>query len=74
LYRAAAANIISKLASGEHAINNRLMLGHEPGAITSLICLLKYGSSKAKETAIEALENLALNDWNKRRIVQEGGI
>lgn len=50
------------------------MLGRETGAIASLLRLLKHGSSKAKETAAEALENLALNDWNKTKIVQEGGI
>ncbi|KAG0599324.1 hypothetical protein M758_12G143400, partial [Ceratodon purpureus] len=72
--RAAAANVISKLASGKHADNNRIMLGCEFGTIASLVRLLKNGSSKAKETAAEALENLALNDWNKTKIVEEGGI
>lgn len=50
------------------------MLGQEARAITPLLRLLKNGTSKAKETAAEALENLALHDWNKTKILQEGGI
>ena len=50
------------------------MLGREVGVITSLLHLLKQGSSKAKERAAKAIENLALNDWNKTKIIQEGGV
>jgi len=49
-------------------------LGQEAGAIAPLLRLLKNGSLKAKEIAIEALANLALHNWNKTKILQEKGL
>ncbi|BBN13783.1 hypothetical protein MPTK1_6g06260 [Marchantia polymorpha subsp. ruderalis] len=70
--RAAAANVLAKLATGEN-VRNKVIVGKE-GAIPALLKLIKQGSPKARETAVEALANLALNDWNKSKIIKEGGI
>ncbi|KAL3690803.1 hypothetical protein R1sor_004454 [Riccia sorocarpa] len=70
--RAAAANILAKLATGDNT-RNKIIIG-KAGAIPALLRLIKQGSPKARETAAEALANLALNEYNKLKIIKEGGI
>lgn len=64
--------MLAKLATGDN-VQNKVVVGRE-GAIPALLRLIKEGSPKARETAAEALANLALNAWNKAKILQEGGI
>ncbi|KAL2623311.1 hypothetical protein R1flu_003516 [Riccia fluitans] len=70
--RAAAANVLAKLATGDSA-QNKIIIG-QAGAIPALLRLIKQGSPKARETAAEALANLAINECNKSKILREGGI
>ena len=44
------------------------------GGVPPLIALLGHGSDEAKVHAARALENLALNDKNKVKIVKMGGV
>jgi hypothetical protein len=64
--------VLAKLTTGDN-VQNKAVVGKE-GAIPALLRLIKHGSPKARETAAEALANLALYDWNKAKIIQEGGI
>ncbi|KAJ7536118.1 hypothetical protein O6H91_12G056900 [Diphasiastrum complanatum] len=69
--RAAAANVLSKLAAGENSCN-KLMMG-DGGAIPASLKLIQQGSSKAREIAAEAT-CLSLNCSSKVKELEAGGL